>query len=229
MAKKIAVIGLGDFGKQLLTALVHDGHEVAALDRDQETIQSISDIVATAVCLDTTDERAMRAQGLDDMDLVILASAERFETLIVTADVLRKIGVSEIVARYRNDLQKRILTMLGVTNIFNPEMSAARSMADSFHREGIKTSFLLSDQYRVAEVLLPRTYIGVSIKESRLREDYELNLVTVKRPKKKNPMSKPESEEILGIPRGETTFREGDILVLFGAHENIDKFLDHNI
>ncbi len=229
MAKKIAVIGLGDFGKSLVHALLDDGHEVAAFDRDHETIQGMQHYVTNAVCLDTTDERAMRTQGLEDMDVVILASAERFETLIITADVLRRIGVTEIIARFKNDLQKRILTMLGITNIFNPEENAARSMADRFHREGIKTSFLLSDQYRVTEVLLPRTFIGVTIKESKLRENYKLNLVTVKRPRKKNPMSRADTEDILGILDGNEAFKEGDILVLFGAHTDIDSFLDHNL
>lgn len=228
-AKKIVVIGLGDFGRQLVRALYREGHEVTAIDRDLQTIEDIADECTNAVCLSSTDEKAMRSQGLEDMDAIILASAESFETLIVTADILKKIGVKEIIGRYRNDLQIRILRMLGVSSIYNPEETAARNMAERFHHEGIKTSIFMSESHRVAEIVVPSSITGLSLIDSRLREDFRLNLITIKRPRKKiKGNHRGETDEILGLPDANFVFEEGDILIVFGTHHDIDRFLDQH-
>ncbi len=183
--KKIAVIGLGDFGRSLVRTLYNEGHEVTAIDHDMGTIEEITVDCTNAVCLDPRDERALRSQGLEEMDAVLLASAESFESLIVTADNLKKIGVKEIIARYRTDLHIRIFNMLGIQNLFNPEDQAARNIAERFSHSGIQKSTYVTDEYLIDEIIVPEILIGVSLKDSRLREDYNLTLITIKRVLKK--------------------------------------------
>lgn len=226
--KKIAVIGLGDFGRELVKCLYEEKHEVIAIDKNMDLVEEIKDVCTNAVCLDSTDESAMEAQGLEDFDYVILATADDFETLVITSDILRRIGVKEIIARYQTPLHIRILKMLGITHIFNPEERAAKNMAEMFSHANIKGSIILSEDYRIAELLVPEFFNGKNIMEIKLKEKYNLLLITIKRHKNISKNKRREDDvilETLGIPSAETVFRSKDIMVVFGNHKDVEKFL----
>ncbi|MDH5654932.1 MAG: TrkA family potassium uptake protein [Spirochaetia bacterium] len=222
MKKKIAVIGLGEFGFALVKQLHHEGHEVIAIDKNMDVIEDAADVSTTAVCLDSTDEKAMIAQGLEDMDSVIIASAENLEVILVTSDILKRMGAKDIIVRYRNDLDVRILKMMGIDRVFNPEEKAALNMSEEFSHRSIRMSAIISDEYRIAEVILPGVFAGKTLQNSRLKEDYRLNVVTILRRQKGNR----NQEKILGVPLAETILEENDTLILFGTHKDIDSFLE---
>lgn len=227
--KKIAVIGIGSFGKLFVRYLYEDGHEVIAIDKDPIIIDSIKDYVTVAVALDATDEHALRSQGIGEVDFAVIALADDFETSIICADSLKKAGVNQIYARYQTDLQKKVLELLGIRDLFNPEERAARSMAEIFSFAGMRSSFLLSEEYSVVEVTVPKRYINKTIAEADLRHKYNINVITIKR-YTTNKDSKRESdskvEKILGIPHGNTVLREEDVVVLFGSQADLTKFLE---
>ncbi|MBL0954796.1 MAG: TrkA family potassium uptake protein [Leptospira sp.] len=227
--KKIAVIGIGSFGKLFVRYLFEDGHEVIAIDKDPIVIDSIKDFVTVAVTLDATDEHALRSQGIGDVDYAVIALADDFETSIICADSLKKSGVNLIYARYQTELQKKVLELLGIRDLFNPEERAAKSMAETFSFAGMRSSFLLSDEYSVVEVTVPKRYINKTIADADLRHKYNINVITIKRPttnKDSKRTSDSKIEKILGIPHGNTVLREDDIVVLFGSQTDLTKFLE---
>ncbi|EPG73013.1 NADP oxidoreductase coenzyme F420-dependent [Leptospira fainei serovar Hurstbridge str. BUT 6] len=221
--KRIAVIGLGDFGVELVKRLYEEGQEVTAVDQDHSKVEKIKEYCTYAVAIDSTDEAELSEHGIDEMDAVVLAIGDNFENLIVTADVLKKIKVENIYARYQSDLNKRVLQMLGITNLFNPEEEAAHSMAQQLIYRGVKGVTSLGDEYRILEIVLPKHMLGKTLSECKIREDWNLNLITVKRPKKNRKDSG--SEEILGILQPHMILKENDILVLFGLNEDLEKLL----
>jgi len=220
--KKIAVIGLGDFGIALTRCLHREGHEVIAIDKNMERVEEIIDESTRSVCMDSTDEKAMKSQGIEDMDTVIIASADNLESVIVTIDITKRFGVTEIIARYKNRLQMQILTMLGITQLFNPEENAALSMAEQFSHHSMRMSTILTDEYRIAEIDTPALFVGKTVMECQIKENYRLNIITIKRKNEETNMK----EKVLGIPMGETIIMHGDILILFGLHDDIDRFLE---
>ena len=70
--KRFAVIGLGRFGKKLAIALAMSGAEVIAIDKNREDIELIRDQVSLAVRIDSTEEEALKAQGVDKADDAII-------------------------------------------------------------------------------------------------------------------------------------------------------------
>ncbi|WCL50146.1 potassium channel family protein [Leptospira sp. GIMC2001] len=227
--KKIAVIGLGSFGKVLVDRLFLEGHEVLAIDNSQEQVEEVKDYATASVCLDATDEMAMRSQGLDEMDIVVISVAENFETLVIAADILKKIGVKEIYARHKTALQKRVLNLIGVDQVFNPEEKAATNMAEKLRHDDILSNLFLSKEYRIVEVKVPTSLVGTTLGESQTREKYNLNIITIKR-MIRNPLQKrkqdSEEEILLGIPDLNEKFRATDILMLFGKQSDINRFLE---
>lgn len=201
-----------------------------AIDKDEEVIHDIRNDCTNAVCLDSTEADALKSQGLDEMDSVILAVADDFETLIITADALKRIGVKEIHARYQTDLHVRILKMLGITNIFNPEENAAKNMGEQFGYSNIKGNTIISDEYRISDVIIPEFFVGKTIEEVGLKENYNLHLITVKR-YRANPKAKRRNDdmiqEVLGIPSKTLPFRSKDIISVFAKHEDVEYFLEN--
>lgn len=227
--KKIAVIGIGSFGKVLVERLFLEGHEVLAIDFDQSIVEEIKDICTASVQLDATDDHALRSQGLEEMDIVVLSVAENFEALVVAADILKQIGVKQLFARYKTELQKRILKLIGVDYFFNPEETAATNMAEMLRHGSMLSNLFLSEEFRIAEVRLPNSFIGVSIQESNIREKYNLNIITIKRKNKAATRRRNEDEKevsLIGSLSGEERFKQFDTLILFGKQEDINRFLE---
>lgn len=216
-SKKIAVIGLGDFGKALVKKLNEEGNEVTAIDKDIKTIEEIKDYCTHAVCLDSTDELALLAQGIQDMDLIYLTSSANFEALILTTKILQKYCPKErIIVRYRNEIQKEILEkMFSIQKIFNPEEEAANNMAifaKHTHRM-IEKTYLVFGRYELIEIEVPKKYYNKTIQETKIRDEYHLNILLIKR----------NEEEFEAV--GDTVLREEDTIYVFGAQENIQKFI----
>ena len=86
--KRFAVIGLGRFGQKLAIALAMSGAEVIAIDKDRDQIELIADQVSHAVRLDSTDEEALKAQGVDKVDVAIIGIGQSTGGFEVRADQL---------------------------------------------------------------------------------------------------------------------------------------------
>jgi len=217
--KKIAVIGLGDFGKALVKKLNEDGHEVTAIDRDLKTIEDIKDYCTHAVCLDSTDETSILAQGIRDMDLIYLTSSANFEALIVTTKILEKHCPKErIIVRYRNEIQKEILEkMFNIQKIFNPEEEAAKNMSLLAKHHIIGKSYSIFDNYEIIEVQVPKKYLDKPIKDIDIRSVYNINILMIKQ----------KDKEIDVTPEYKLT--NEDVLLIFGRQDNIKRFIDSMI
>jgi trk system potassium uptake protein TrkA len=217
--KKIAVIGLGDFGKALVKKLNQDGHEVTAIDKDLKTIEEIKDYCTHAVCLDSTDENALVAQGIKDMDLIYLTSSANFEALIVTTKILLNNCKKEnIIVRYRNEIQKEILQkMFNIQRIFNPEEEAAENMSILAKHQSVSKSYSIFEDYEILEIDIPKKDLGKKINELNLRSLYNINILLINQ--------KANNKKIQIIPHADYVLKENDTMIIFGKQEDIKKYL----
>lgn len=219
--KRIAVIGLGEFGKSLVIYLNENGHEVTAIDKDIKTIEEIKDHCALAVCVDTSNKQSLEELDLEDMDDIVVALAENFESLITTAYHLKDMKLESLHIRYHSEINRKILQMIGIENLFNPEERAAASMAEQLSYQGVKKATLLSEEYSLFEVEISSHLSGKKLKDLGLREKYKLNLVAIRKADSNN---KDQGEGTIILPESGTVFQENEILILFGTSESIKKF-----
>ncbi|EMK04444.1 Trk system potassium uptake protein TrkA, N-terminal domain protein [Leptospira kirschneri str. MMD1493] len=221
LKKRIAVIGLGEFGKALVVYLNENGHEVTAIDKDIKIIEEIKDFCALAACVDTNNRTSLEELDLEDMDEIVVALAENFESLITTAYNLKAMNLKSLHIRYHSELNRKILQMIGIENLFNPEERAAASMAEQLSYQGVKKATLLSEEYSLFEVEISPLLYGTKLKELNLRENFQLNLVAIR----KAELNGNESEGGVFLPDSKTIFQEKEILILFGNSESIKRFI----
>ncbi|MHC4927243.1 MAG: potassium channel family protein, partial [Planctomycetota bacterium] len=130
--KRFAVIGLGRFGKKLAIALAMSGAEVIAIDKDRMIVEDLRDQVTLAVRLDSTDGDALKAQGVDKVDVAIVGMGERgraFESAILTVVNLKAMDVPLIYARAADLTSGQVFSAVGATDVIYPEIETAQRWA----------------------------------------------------------------------------------------------------
>lgn len=182
MSKKIVVIGLGTFGREVALSLSRSGYSVLAVDQDPEAVEEIKDDVDSAVVLDTTDETALFEAKIDEMPIAVCAiGAQHMEDSIMTTALLHQLEVPRIIARALNQLHARILKQVGATEVVNPEQEMGRRVAFQVSSPGFREMFTLADGVCVAEVPVPPSFVGQTLAGLQVRHRYSLTVIGVER------------------------------------------------
>ncbi len=226
---KYAVIGLGLFGRAIAITLSRRGAEVIAIDINEQIIQDIKDEVANAVSFDATDMKALKAQNIKDVDAVVVAIGEDFESLLLCTVHLMELNVKRIIARAEGPLQRMILQKLGVREILSPEKEVGIAVAESLVHPSIVSFLQLPDEYEIVEIKTPKGIANRTLDNIRLRDKYKLNLITYKREIEVEKNGEITTEQhIVGVPQSSTVFYETDTIVVFGRGKDIEKFIEIN-
>jgi len=228
---KFAVIGLGQFGYRVAIELTNTYHaDVIAIDFDPKIIESIKDHVTQAVELDCTNEWDLRANGVQDVDAAVLGIGEAQDVSILTAALLRKLGVAKIIARAKNDLHGRILKMIGVNEVVFPEDEIGKQIARNLAHPQIREQLRLTTNHLLVELPVPQEFIGKSLLELNLRANYNVNVIAIQG-KRKLVTEQGDNEEELyinDVPKAENVIREGDVLVIIGDEKSINQISQQN-
>jgi trk/ktr system potassium uptake protein len=227
---KFAVIGLGQFGNAIARTLSRRGAEVLAIDSDSENVENIKEEVSDAVCLDATDIKALRLQNIQDVDGVVVAIGENFESLMLCVVQLMELKVKRIMARANGRHQRIILEKIGVKEVLSPENDVGLAVAERLINPNILTSLMLPDNYEIVEIKTPRTMANRTLGDINLRSKYNLNLITLKRESEAIIEGEVIKEgHIMGVPNSETILIESDTIIVFGLVKDIERFIEINI
>ncbi|CQR73977.1 Ktr system potassium uptake protein A [Sporomusa ovata DSM 2662] len=210
--KQFAVIGLGRFGTSVATTLFKLGYDVLAIDVNEEQVQKISETVTHVVQADTTDENSLKALGIRNYDVVIVAVGSDIQANVLTTLLLKELGIKYIVAKAINELHGKMLAKIGADRVVYPERDMGLRVAHSLVSTNVLEYIELSPDLSVAEITAPKILVGHSLAETNLRVKYELNVVAIKR-----------NEVLLVPPPSDEKIKAGDILILVGQTKGIQK------
>ena len=216
--KQFGVIGLGRFGSAMAMTLTELGHDVIGVDGDESRVQQLADVITHALQIDATDEKALRAAGIQDVDVAVVSIGENIESSLLVVMQLRELGIATIVAKAVTPLHGRILEKLGVSRVIFPEREMAIRIAHSLVMPNVIDYIELSRDFSIVEVPAPDAFIGRTLKQLELRPRLGLTLIAVKR------QSDDTGAVITNIaPAADETIRPGDILALLGSNERLNQ------
>lgn len=217
---KFAVMGLGRFGAGLARALSAAGAEVIAIDRHTKPVESLRDLVTLAVKLDSTDEEAMRSQGVAEVNAGIVGIGEDFEASALTVSILKGFGIPYIVARAENAIQARILRSIGAHNIASPEEESAVRWGHRLQLPGLGQYVELGEDHSLISLAAPPTFVGKTLIELHLRSEFGVNLIAIERPAGGADAGlEQKARRATIVPSATTPIQAGDVLVLVGAND----------
>lgn len=214
--KQFGVIGLGRFGSAMALTLTELGHDVIGVDGDESRVQQLADVITHALQIDATDEKALRAAGIQDVDVAVVSIGENIESSLLVVMQLRELGIGTIVAKAVTPLHGRILEKLGVSRVIFPEREMAIRIAHSLVMPNVIDYIELSRDFSIVEVPAPDAFVGRTLKQLELRPRLGLTLIAIKR------RSGDSGAVVTNIaPAADETIRPGDILALLGSNERL--------
>lgn len=213
MKKQFAVIGLGRFGGSICRALSEQGIEVLAIDVDEEKVNEFSAIATHAVIADTTDESVLKSLGIRNFDHVIVAIGDNIQASILTTLILKELGVNHITVKAQNDYHEKVLRKIGADRIVHPERDMGIRIAHHITSNSVLDYLELSDEHSIVEVIASKKLDGKSLIDLDVRAKYGVNIVAIKK-----------EDDINVSPQADQVIERGDILIVIGADEDINRF-----
>ena len=210
--KQFAVIGLGRFGTSVASTLQALGHEVLAIDSDEERVQKLSDEVTHVVQADTTDENSLNALGLRNFDAVVVAIGADVQANVTTTLLLKEMGIPFIIAKARNALHGKILAKIGADRVIYPERDMGQRVAHSLVSTNVLDYIELSPSLSLVEVTAPGIFVGRTLAQADLRARYGVNVVAIKR-----------YEDLIVPPQPDELIHECDVLIVIGATAGVQQ------
>ena len=133
--KSILLIGVNHLGTMLAEQMQEMGHEVMAVDREEERINEIESVVTDAQIGDSANKEFLKSLGVNNYDICFVTIADDFESSLITTVLLRELGAKLIVARANRDIQEMLLLHNGADEVIRPGRQAAEWAANRFGRE----------------------------------------------------------------------------------------------
>lgn len=214
---QFAILGLGRFGFSLVRELSRMGLDVLAVDADPNRVNNARDIATYAVEADTTDENVLKALGIRNFDVVVVAIGENIQSNILTTILLKDMGVPMVVSKAQNNLHGKVLEKIGTDLVVYPERDMAVRVAHSLLTKSVIDHINLSSEYSILEIITPSLFVGKSLRESNIREKHNVNIIAIKR-----------GDEIIVNPTPQETIVAKDILVVLGKNVYLDKLSDYD-
>lgn len=225
---QVAVIGLGSFGYKIATSLASMGAEVIAIDINPSLVEDIKERVQHAVVADSSDEKVLRSVGISDVDAAVNAIGENIEISIMTTVVLRRLGVSKIIARAISPIHAEVLREIGASRVVQIEEQMGDQVARSLVTSNVLQHITFPAGYTLVEMEAPRAFIGKSLNDLDLRHKYGVLCVAIQRkvPAIDDKGHSLMKKQVHPAPDPNDKIHENDILVLVGSEGGIQDILE---
>ena len=210
--KSILLIGLGNFGKHVAKQIREQGHEVFAIDINEERVNEALSFVNNAMIGDSTNEAFLQSLGINNYDVCIVTIGSDFQSSLETTCLLKELGGKLVVARANRDVQAKFLLRNGADEVVNPEKQIARWTAIRYTSDHILDYIKLDEEHDIFEVTIPDSWIGKTVSQLDIRKKYGINIMATKQDGRMNLSVLPD-----------TVFTPDKTLLVLGEHKAIQK------
>ncbi len=222
--EQFAVIGLGRYGSRLATMLTDAGAEVIAIDHDKSLVEALRDRVSLSVSMDSTDEEALIAQGIDKVDAAIVCIGTDFEASALTTVILKQIGVPRVISRATTNTRGDILSRIGADEIANPERESAERWRDRLLAPAMIERVIIGEGYSLAQFPAPPSFHNKSLKQLAVNSRYKVLVVAIRRESGKEDGRKTSGKPVITVPGPDTVIYPDDVLLVIGSDEALKAF-----
>ena len=178
--KSVLLIGLGRFGKFIAMKLHSMGHQIMAVDTNEERVNSVLPYVTNAQIGDSTNEAFLSSLGIRNFDACIVAIGDDFQNSLETAYLLKELGAKKVIARASREIQEKFLLHNGADEVVYPEKQLASWTAIRCSSEHILEYIELDDEYAIFELAAPMEWVGKTIVQLDIRKRFGINVLGIR-------------------------------------------------
>ena len=177
--KNILLIGAGRFGRHIAVQLFQLGHQVMAVDKNEERINDVLPYVTNAQIGDSTNAEFLHSLGIGNFDVCLVTIGGSFQNSLETTSLLKELGAKCVVSRAERDVQAKFLLRNGADHVVYPEKQVAKWAAIRYSSNHIFDYVEIDDQHAIFEVEIPERWIGKSVGELDFRRMYGINILGI--------------------------------------------------
>lgn len=212
MAKKnILVLGLKTFGLSIVKQLFKYNCDVLAIDRNMDRVEEADEFATHAVQIDPRELDKLESLSLGSFDIAII-TLDSIEESIMAALLFQEKKIPEIIVKANSEMHKKILEKMQIDKIILPENEMGIKLAKAIMNESVIDAINFSDDYSIVEINALNKWIGKSLKQLNLREEYGINVLCIKNSGKELEIS----------PSLDYIIEEKDILVAIAENEKLN-------
>jgi trk system potassium uptake protein TrkA len=137
---------------------------------------------------------------------------DHVEAGILATATLKEVGVPKIVARATGDIHARVLERVGADRVIQPEQEIGEQLARTMASPALLDYVDFGEGEALIEAQVPREWFNKSLEELALSLEMGLTVVALK------PKGGPGT-----LPRGDTVLHDGDVLVVGGSKQALDR------
>lgn len=210
--KRVVVIGLGNFGSAVADTFARKGHDVIAVDVDEDAVDRIAHRVARAVVADGTDPAVLAEVGADRADVAVVSTGDDITASILAILALQDLKIPNVQVKVISTPHARAVEKLGVTGTVFPERESGVRLAESLATTAVLNYIPLSPGFSLQEMAVPDAWIGKSLRELDLRSRHRVSVVAL------HDMLR---DEVSGVPDPDEPLKESDALFVAGQVEDL--------
>ena len=211
--KNILLIGLGRFGKHIAMQLNEMGHEIMAVDINEERVNRILPFVTHAQIGDSTDASFLESLGIGNFDICFVTIGGSFQNSLETTSLLKELGANLVISRAERDVQEKFLLRNGADRVVYPEKQVAKWASIRYADDHILDYMEVDASHAIFEVAIPDEWIGRSVGELDIRRRYNINILAVKK-----------EREVSVTISVDTVLEADSTLLVLGDYKAIQKF-----
>lgn len=181
---KYIVLGLGIFGSTITKTLSQFGCHVITVDKNEECIQRLCQYTDKAVIGDITDKQLLLDIGANHCDKAVVATGTHLENSLIAVLLLKELGIPFVIAKATSMASKRELELVGADLVVLPEKEMGERVARSLVRKNITDLIEIDENNSVAEMKVPALWVGNTLSELNLRQQYGINIIGIKKANK---------------------------------------------
>lgn len=213
--KSYIIVGVGSFGLSLIKTLSHTNVELLVIDKDMERLEEASKYVANTICANACDPEVLEGLGAKNFDGAIISIGRDLESRVILTIQLKEMGVPFVMVKSMTDLEDRILTKIGADEIVSPERMAGVHVGNQIARGNLFSSVELTENHSIADVLIPDSWVGKTIRELNVRSKLGVNIIGIRTPR-----------NLKVNPSADYVIQTKDILVVLGDNDHIQHMHD---
>jgi trk system potassium uptake protein TrkA len=210
--KRYIVIGLGNFGSGVAEALHAAGHEVIALDIEEDAVERVTAFVARAAVADGRDPRTLERLGAAHADAAVISTGDDITASVLTTLTLRDVGVREIYVKVISREHARVMDKLGVTETVFPERESALRLGRRISNRSVLNYVQLGADFSIQEMAVPDPWVGHSLRELQLPKHYRISVIAV---------HDVLTDIMAPVPDPDAPLKESDTLLIAGRDEHL--------
>ncbi len=217
MKRQVAVMGLGRFGISVATMLHNMGNDVLAIDSDEKNVLNVSSQLTRAVQADATNEAVLKDLGIRDYDVAIVSMGSSIEASVLSTILLKKLGVRYVIARANNELHGTILEKIGADIVVHPEREMGIRTAHNMTIRDAVDYIPVGRNYGVAKLPALPCFVGKKLADLGFgpKGRWEVAVLMLQH-----------GNEVTVAPDLGATVREGDVLIVSGDDDRIERLLN---